>query len=413
MSEKYLIINAGSSSLKFSLYNMPETIEIVNGYIEKIGNADSFYTLKYAGNKIEKKKVIMNHTDAVQTMLKELLDNNFIQDVSDIKGIGHRVLHGGEYYSESVLIDDIVLDNIKSLTKLGPLHHPGEIAGIESMKSVMPDVPQVAVFDTAFHQTMPKENYMYAVPYEWYEENGVRKYGFHGTSHKYITETMQKQLGKEDVNLIICHIGSGASMCCVKNGKCFNTTMGLTPLDGLVMGTRCGTIDSSIIEYICKERNMSVEAVNTVLNKQSGLLGIAGKNDFRDLEELANKGDEKAKLAIKMLQNSITKFIAQYYVELNGVVDAIVFTAGIGENGISLRANVVNSLSNALNIKLDENTNNKIAKFKDNQEGVISTPDSKIGVYVIPTNEEYMILKDTYEISKITKEKNPVKVLTK
>lgn len=413
MSEKYLIINAGSSSLKFSLYNMPETIEIVNGYIEKIGNADSFYTLKYAGNKVEKKQVIMNHTDAVQTMLKELLDNNFIQDVSDIKGIGHRVLHGGEYYSESVLIDDIVLDNIKSLTKLGPLHHPGEIAGIESMKCVMTDVPQVAVFDTAFHQTMPKENYMYAVPYEWYEENGVRKYGFHGTSHKYITETMQKQLGKEDVNLIICHVGSGASMCCVKDGKCFNTTMGLTPLDGLVMGTRCGTIDSSIIEYICKERNMSVEDVNTVLNKQSGLLGIAGKNDFRDLEELANNGDEKAKLAIKMLQNSITKFIAQYYVELNGVVDAIVFTAGIGENGISLRANVVNSLSNALNIKLDENTNNQIAKFKENQAGVISTPDSKIGVYVIPTNEEYMILKDTYEISKITKEKNPVKVLTK
>lgn len=413
MSEKYLIINAGSSSLKFSLYNMPETIEIVNGYIEKIGNADSFYTLKYAGNKVEKKQVIMNHTDAVQTMLKELLDNNFIQDVSDIKGIGHRVLHGGEYYSESVLIDDIVLDNIKSLTKLGPLHHPGEIAGIESMKSVMPDVPQVAVFDTAFHQTMPKENYMYAVPYEWYEENGVRKYGFHGTSHKYITETMQKQLGKKDVNLIICHVGSGASMCCVKNGKCFNTTMGLTPLDGLVMGTRCGTIDSSIIEYICKERNMSVEDVNTVLNKQSGLLGIAGKNDFRDLEELANSGDEKAKLAIKMLQNSITKFIAQYYVELNGIVDAIVFTAGIGENGISLRANVVNSLSNALSIKLDENTNNKIAKFKENQSGVISTPDSKIGVYVIPTDEEYMILKDTYEISKITKEKNPVKVLTK
>lgn len=413
MSEKFLIINAGSSSLKFSLYNMPETIEIVNGYIEKIGNQDSFYTLKYDGKKIEKKKVILNHTDAVETMLEELLDNNFIQDVSDIKGIGHRVLHGGEYYSESVLIDDTVLDNIKSLTKLGPLHHPGEIAGIESMKSVMPDVPQVAVFDTAFHQTMPKENYMYAVPYDWYEENGVRKYGFHGTSHKYITETMQKQLGKEDVNLIICHVGSGASMCCVKNGKCFNTTMGLTPLDGLVMGTRCGTIDSSIIEYICKERNMSVEDVNTVLNKKSGLLGIAGKNDFRDLEELANNGDEKAKLAIKMLQNSITKFIAQYYVELNGMVDAIVFTAGIGENGISLRANIVNSLSNALNIKLDENSNNSIAKFKERQSGVISTPDSKINVVVIPTNEEYMILKDTYEISKIVKENSHVKVLTK
>ena len=413
MNEKFLIINAGSSSLKFSLYNMPETIEIVNGYIEKIGNQDSFYTLKYDDKKVEKKKVILNHTDAVETMLEELLNNNFIQDISDIKGIGHRVLHGGEYYSESVLIDDTVLENIKSLTKLGPLHHPGEIAGIESMKSVISNVPQVAVFDTAFHQTMPKENYLYAVPYEWYEENGVRKYGFHGTSHKYITETMQKQLGKEDVNLIICHVGSGASMCCVKNGKCFNTTMGLTPLDGLVMGTRCGTIDSSIIEYICKERNMSVEDVNTILNKKSGLLGIAGKNDFRDLEELANNGNEKAKLAIKMLQNSITKFIAQYYVELNGMVDAIVFTAGIGENGISLRANIVNSLANALNIKLDEESNNSIAKFKEKQSGVISTPDSKINVVVIPTNEEYMILKDTYEISKIVKENSYVKVLTK
>ena len=413
MSEKFLIINAGSSSLKFSLYDMPETIEIVNGYIEKIANADSFYTLKYAGNKVEKKKVIMNHTDAVQTMLEELLNNNFIQDVSDIKGIGHRVLHGGEYYSESVLIDDTVLDNIKSLTKLGPLHHPGEIAGIESMKSIMPGVPQVAVFDTAFHQTMPKENYVYAVPYEWYEQNGVRKYGFHGTSHKYITETMQKQLGKKDVNLIICHVGSGASICCVKDGKSFNTTMGLTPLDGLVMGTRCGTIDSSIIEYICKERNLSIEDVNTILNKQSGLLGIAGKNDFRNLEELANNGDEKAKLAIKMLQNSITKFIAQYYVELNGTVDAIVFTAGIGENGILLRANIVNSLSNVLNIKLDEDSNNNIAKFKENQIGIISTPDSKINVAVIPTNEEYMILKDTYEISRLAKENAYVKVLTK
>lgn len=413
MSEKYLTINAGSSSLKFSLYDMPETKEIVNGYIEKIGNDDSFYTLKYDGKKLEKKRIIMNHNDAVQIMLMELLENKFINDISDIKGIGHRVLHGGEFYSESVLIDENVLNNIKSLTKLGPLHHPGEIAGIESMQNVMPNVPQVAVFDTAFHQTMPKESYMYAVPYEWYTENGVRKYGFHGTSHKYITETMQNQLGKENVNLIICHVGSGASMCCVKDGKCYNTTMGLTPLDGLVMGTRCGTIDSSIIEYICKERNLSIEEVNTILNKKSGLLGIAGKNDFRDLEQLANSGDEKAKLAIKMLQNSITKFIAQYYVELEGNVDAIIFTAGIGENGISLRANIVNAISSALDIKLDKEANSNIARFKENQSGLISTNDSKIKVFVIPTNEEYMILKDTYEISQKAKSNEFVKELKK
>lgn len=413
MSEKFLIINAGSSSLKFSLYDMPETKEIVNGYIEKIGNLDSFYTLKYNGQKAEKSKVIMNHTEAVQTMLEELLENQFISDVSDIKGIGHRVLHGGEFYSESVIIDEEVLNNIKALTKLGPLHHPGEIAGIESMQSVMPNVPQVAVFDTAFHQTMPKENYMYAVPYSWYEENGVRKYGFHGTSHKYITETMQTYFDKKNVNLIICHVGSGASMCCVKDGKCHNTTMGLTPLDGLVMGTRSGNIDSSIIEYICKERNLSVEEATSILNKQSGLLGIAGKNDFRDLENLSNSGDEKAKLAIKMLRNSIVKFIAQYYVELNGQVDALVFTAGIGENAITLRSDIVNSISNAMNIELDVDANDNIAKFKENQSGIISTTDSKFKVMVIPTNEEYMILKDTFELSQQVKSKGHSKVLKK
>lgn len=221
MNEKFLIVNAGSSSLKFSLYSMPETKEIVNGYIEKIGNKDSFYTLKFDQQKIEKSKVILNHTEAVEIMLKELLSNHFIEDVNEIKGIGHRVLHGGEFYSESVLIDNEVLENIKLLTKLGPLHHPGEISGIESMQQVMPNVPQVAVFDTAFHQTMPKENYMYAVPYSWYKENGVRKYGFHGTSHKYITETMQEYFNKKDVNLIICHIGSGASISCVKDGLCY------------------------------------------------------------------------------------------------------------------------------------------------------------------------------------------------
>ena len=408
MDKKILIINAGSSSLKFSLYDMPEANEIVNGYVEKIGNQDSFYTLKFNGKNIKKEKVIMNHTEAVQIMIQELLENNFINDISDIKGIGHRVLHGGEFYSESVEIDDEVLNNIKSLTKLGPLHHPGEIAGIESMKNVMPDVPQVAVFDTAFHQTMPKENYMYAVPYNWYEENGVRKYGFHGTSHKYITETMKNYFNKDDVNLVICHIGSGASISCVKDGKCYDTTMGLTPLDGLIMGTRSGNIDSSIIEYICKERNLSVEEVTNMLNKNSGLIGISGKNDFRDLENLANAGDEKAKLALKMFKNSIIKFIAQYYFELEGNIDALVFTAGIGENAINLRKDIVNSISEPMNIKLSSESNDNIARFKEQQSGVISTEDSKFKVMVVPTNEEYMILKDTYDVINKTNNNNKV-----
>ena len=408
MDKKILIINAGSSSLKFSLYDMPEAKEIVNGYVEKIGNQDSFYTLKFNGKNVKKEKVIMNHTEAVQIMIQELLENKFINDISDIKGIGHRVLHGGEFYSESVEIDDDVLNNIKALTKLGPLHHPGEIAGIESMKNVMPDVPQVAVFDTAFHQTMPKENYMYAVPYNWYEENGVRKYGFHGTSHKYITETMKDYFNKDDVNLVICHIGSGASISCIKDGKCYDTTMGLTPLDGLIMGTRSGNIDSSIIEYICKERNLSVEEVTNMLNKKSGLIGISGKNDFRDLENLANNGDEKAKLALKMFKNSIIKFIAQYYFELEGNIDALVFTAGIGENAINLRKDIVNSISEPMNIKLSSESNDNIARFKEQQSGVISTEDSKFKVMVVPTNEEYMILKDTYDVINKKNENNKV-----
>ena len=214
MSEKFLIINAGSSSLKFSLYNMPETKEIVNGYIEKIGNQDSFYTLKYNGQKAEKSKVIMNHTEAVQTMLEELLENKFICDVNDIKGIGHRVLHGGEFYAESVIIDEEVLNNIKALTKLGPLHHPGEIAGIESMQNVMPNVPQIAVFDTAFHQTMPKENYLYPIPYEYYEKYRIRKYGFHGTSHQYVSKIAAELIGKEHTKIVTCHLGQRSFYLC-------------------------------------------------------------------------------------------------------------------------------------------------------------------------------------------------------
>lgn len=411
MSDKYLIINAGSSSLKFSLYEMPGAKEIVNGYIEKIGQKDSFYTLKFGNQKLEKSKEIMNHTDAVELMINELVLNNFIYDINEIKGVGHRVLHGGEYYSDSVLIDDNALDNIKSLTKFGPLHHPGEIAGIESMKICLPEVPQVAVFDTSFHQTIPEENHIYPVPYEWYKENGVRKYGFHGTSHKYITEASKNYYQKENVNLIICHIGSGASISCIKDGKCQDTTMGLTPLDGLMMGTRSGAIDPSIIEFICKERNLSVTEVNDILNKQSGLKGICGKNDFRDVNALAESGDHNAKLAIKLFKKSIIKYIAQYYFELEGNVDAIVFTAGIGENMSSIREEIIESISGAMNIKINKEANDNIAKFKKYQSGVITTEDSKVDVLVIPTNEEYMILKETMDLCKKNKKINKQKVL--
>lgn len=413
MNEKYLIMNAGSSSLKFSLYDMPERKEIVNGYVEKIGNQDSFYTLKFNNQKAKTEAPIHNHTDAVNIMIKELLENNFIQELSEIKGIGHRIVHGAEYYSESVVIDDEVLNHIKDLSKLVPLHHPGEIAGVETIKNIIPGIPQIAVFDTAFHQTIPQENYMYAVPYSWYEKNGVRKYGFHGMSHNYITEKMKKHLQKEDVNLIICHLGSGASISCIKDGKCYDTSMGLTPLAGLVMGTRSGDIDPSIIEYMCREEKIDASEINKILNQQSGLQGIAGKNDFRDIENLANTGDKNAILAIKMLKNSIIKYIAEYYFELEGKVDALVFTAGIGENSCTLRESVISSISKPMNIELDKTANNNIAGFKEQQEGIISTPNSSIEVLVVPTDEESMILEDTYRLSQKENEKNYRKVKTR
>ena len=398
MKDKYLIINAGSSSLKCSLYEMPSTKEIVNGYIQKIGDSDSFYTLKYKGQKVDKEREIKNHKQAVEVMLEELKENKFITSIDEIKGVGHRVLHGGEYYSSSTLIDEEVLKNIKSLTKLGPLHHPGEIAGIEGMMEVLENVPQVAVFDTAFHQTMPKKNYLYAVPYSWYKENGVRKYGFHGTSHNYITNKMKDHLKKDDVNLIICHIGSGTSIACIKGGVCYDTTMGLTPLDGLIMGTRSGSIDPSILEYISKERGISLEKITDELNKKSGLIGLAGKNDFRDLSKASQKGDEKATLALNMFYNSVTKYIAQYYFELESEVDALVFTAGIGENAYIFRENIMNRISKATGVKLDKEVNESIPSKLE--KGIISTEDSSFEVIVEPTNEEYMILMDTYNVSR-------------
>ncbi|MBQ3297368.1 MAG: acetate kinase [Bacilli bacterium] len=396
---KLLCVNAGSSSLKYQLFEMPEEKVLISGYIEKIGLEDSFWTTKVNGEKIKGAKYLKNHTEAVQVLLDELIEHNAVKSLDEIKGVGHRVLHGGEKYSDSVLIDDQVIADIEDLTKLGPLHHPGNLAGIRALKDVLPDVPMVAVFDTAFHQTMPKENYMYPVPYEWYLNYGVRKYGFHGTSHKYITVTMQEKLGKKDVNLIICHIGSGASISAIKAGKCFDTTMGITPLDGLMMGTRSGSIDPSILEYVCKESDMTISDVTNALNKKSGLLGISGFSDSRDVENAAKNGDERAVLALNMYNDRVAKYVADYFIELEGKVDAIVMTAGVGENGIVAREEILGRLK-PLGIKVDKKANDKIASFKDQNEGIISAKSSSIPVYVVPTNEELMIIKDTYEFCK-------------
>ena len=394
---KVLCVNAGSSSLKFQLYDMPAEMSIISGYVEKIGAKDSFYTIKHEGKKTTTEKAIKNHTDAVKIMLDELLNYDAVKSLDEIRGVGHRVVHGGEKYTKSVLVDDEVLKDIKDLTKFAPLHHPGHIAGIKAMQKALPEAAQVVVFDTAFHQTIPKMQYMYPVPMEWYEKYGVRKYGFHGTSHKYITEVMQKKLGKEKVNLIVCHVGSGASITAVKEGKSYDTTMGLTPLDGLMMGTRSGSIDPSIIKYMIDEAGMSYEEIDDTLNKKSGLLGVCGFNDNRDVEKAISEGDENARLALDMYVDRIDRYIAEYYLELNGEVDAIVFTAGVLENGAETRESIINGLA-PLGIKINQEVNDAIASYKEITSGVITAEDSTVPVYVEPTNEEIMIIRDTYKL---------------
>ena len=395
---KVLCVNAGSSSLKFQLYEMPAEISIIGGYVEKIGAKDSFYTIKHEGKKNEVKKPIKDHTEAVKIMLEELINYGVVKDLSEIKAVGHRAVHGGEKYTKSVIINDEVLKDMKEFGKFAPLHLPGNIAGVKAMQKALPDAVQVAVFDTAFHQTIPKVQYMYPVPMEWYEKYGVRKYGFHGTSHKYITETMQIKLGKEDINLIICHVGSGASITAVKDGKSYDTTMGLTPLDGLMMGTRSGSIDPSIIKYMIDEAGMSYDKVDDALNKASGLKGVCGFNDNRDVEQAIANGDENARLALDMYVDRIDRYIAEYYLELGGEVDAIVFTAGVLENGAETRESIINGLA-PLGIKLNKEVNDAIASFKEITSGIITAEDSTVPVYVEPTNEELMIVRDAYKLA--------------
>ena len=397
---KILSVNAGSSSLKFTLFLMPEGKELMGGYFEKIGLEDSFYSIKINGEKTKKVVSVKNHDDAVKILVNELIDNNVISSLDELDGIGHRLVHGGEKYTDSVVIDDQVINTVTDLIPLAPLHNPANLIGVKAFMEALPNTPNVGVFDTAFHQTMKKEQYLYSVPYSWYTDYKVRKYGFHGTSHKFITRTMKEKLGKDNVNLIICHVGSGGSLCAVKDGKSFDTTMGFTPNAGIMMGTRSGDIDYSLIPYVVNESGMNLKEVDNVLNKQSGLLGISGvSSDHRDIESAIEEGNELAVLSNEMYVNRIANYIAEYYVELCGNVDALVFTAGLGENAIGFRRDVMNRLG-CLGIKLDDSVNNTIAGFKDVHEGIISTDDSKVPVYVVPTNEELMIATDTYELIK-------------
>ena len=389
---KILSVNAGSSSLKFTLFEMNDESIIVSGLFDRIGIDNSFYKIKFKGETIKEDVELPTHTEAVHVLLSKLIDLNIIKSYDEIKGVGHRILHGGEKYSESVIINDDVIESIKELTPLGPLHHPGEIAGIMALKKVLPDVPMVAVYDTAFHQTMSEESYLYAVPYKWYEDYKVRKYGFHGTSHKYIAETVKKILNKDKFRLISCHIGSGGSVCAIKDGKCVDTSMGFTPLAGIMMGTRSGDIDPSIIPFVMEKEGKNASEIVEDLNKQSGVLGLSQLcSDMRDLVDACDKGNEKAIIAKNKYVRRVVDYIAQYYVLLGGA-DIIVFTAGVGENNVAIRREICEKLS-CLGIKIDLDLNNIRG-----EEVKISTKDSAILVYAIPTNEELMIARDTLRL---------------
>ena len=389
---KILSVNAGSSSLKFQLYEMPEEKVLISGLMERIGDEKSFYTIKLNGEKIKRETFLENHEKAFEALVKELEENDVVESLDEIKGIGHRIVQGGDYFDKTVIVDEEVLSKIEELSSLAPLHNPAAAKGIKAAIEVFPGAVQTAVFDTAFHQTMPKENYLYALPYNLYTDYKVRRYGAHGTSHKYVSMRLNDLLGKKDTKLITCHIGNGASISAIVNGKCLNTSMGLTPNAGLIMGTRCGDIDASIIPYIMEKTNMSPKEIDTMINKESGLLALSKKSaDSRDIEDGISSGDENCILAQKMYVRRIIDYIAKYYVEMNGC-DAICFTAGVGENSKDTRRDIINGLS-SLGVKLDSEANNVRG-----EERLISTEDSSIKCYIIPTDEELMIAKDTYEL---------------
>lgn len=390
---KILAVNAGSSSMKFQLFEMPEEKVLVSSTFERIGLENSFYSLKINGEKIKKDAVLHNHEDAVKIFLQELVNYNVISSIEEIEGVGHRVLHGFDKYSEPVVVNDEVMKDIDLFSHLGPLHNPANLSGIKAIKAALPEVLNVAVFDTGFHQTMEKDSYIYPVPYEWYEKYGVRKYGFHGTSHKYLSIRAAELLDNKNAKLIICHLGNGGSLSAVKDGKCVDTTMGLTPIAGIPMGTRCGDIDVSIVQYMIKETGKTVEQIFDDLNKKSGFLGVSGiSSDSRDIEDAINAGNERAILSQKIYVNKIVSFISYYHVLLGGA-DAIIFSAGLGENSISTRKEIIDMLA-PIGVKVDEERNDVRGK-----EALISADDSSIDCYVIPTNEELMIAKETFNLS--------------
>lgn len=395
---KILVINCGSSSVKYQLIDMLHEDVLAQGLVERIGLEGSILTQKVSGRDKYIIEVPMeDHKDAIKHVLNSLVDktNGVIKNMEEISAVGHRVVHGGEKYSESVLVNNEVMEYLEECVKLAPLHNRPNIIGIEACKALMPNVPMAVVFDTAFHGTMPKRAYLYALPYELYEKHGIRKYGFHGTSHKYVSQKVSEVMGKniEDLKIIVCHIGNGVSVTAIKNGKSIDTSMGFTPLEGVAMGTRCGSIDPAIVVYLVNELGYTIDEVNDILNKKSGVFGITGiSSDLRDIKDAAyNKGNETAKLALDIFSYKIKTQIGAYAAALGGV-DVIVFTAGIGENSFQTRSDILEGLD-YMGVSLDEERNKVMGEV-----ALISTDDSKVKIYVIPTNEELMIAKETEEL---------------
>ncbi|MCT2534986.1 acetate kinase [Aquibacillus koreensis] len=389
-----LAINAGSSSLKFQLIEMPEENVLAKGIVERIGLNDSIFTIEVE-DKDTTVKDIHDHAEAVKMLLEKLTASGVIQSLNEIDGIGHRVVHGGEKFSDSVRISEEVIKQIDEVSELAPLHNPANLTGIQAFKEVLPDVPSVAVFDTAFHQTMPEESFLYSLPYEYYEKYGIRKYGFHGTSHKYVSERASELLGipLNQLRLLSCHLGNGASIAAIENGKSIDTSMGFTPLAGVTMGTRSGNIDPALIPYIMEKTGKTAAEVMNVLNKESGMLALSGfSSDLRDIQEKAESGDRRAELALEVFAERIHKYIGSYAARMHGV-DAIIFTAGVGENSISVRERVLKGLE-FMGVYWDPSLNNVRGK-----EAFINYPHSPVKVIVIPTNEEVMIARDTIRLT--------------
>ncbi len=388
-----LVINAGSSSLKYQLMNPETGVVSAKGLCERI-YIDGRLTHKVGDKKVVKEIAMPSHSEAIAAVLDILVDpvDGVIKSTDEIDAVGHRVLHGGMKFSDSCIIDDQVIKAIEACIPLGPLHNPANLMGIRACQAVMPKTPQVAVFDTAFHMTMPPKAYRYAIPTEYFENDDIRRYGFHGTSHKFIARRAAELMGTKNFKLVNCHLGNGSSMSAVMDGKCQDTSMGLSPLAGVPMGTRCGDIDACVVQFICNKYNMSVDECLTMLNKKSGVLGMSGvSSDFRDLEDGANNGNAACQLALDKFAYECAKYVGAYAAAMNGI-DMLTFTAGVGENGVTVRAAICEYLG-FLGVKIDPEKNNVRGK-----EALISTPDSKVQVWVIPTNEELMIAQDTAEL---------------